>query len=62
MVTNLLGISGKTHIDWETWNLAKYGHPKALKEVLYHNEQDVIILEKLHDKIGAYSKWIKTSI
>jgi uncharacterized protein YprB with RNaseH-like and TPR domain len=62
VVTNFFGISGKTHIDWEVWVRAKYGDPKALKEVLYHNEQDVIILEKLHNKLGVFSKWIRSSI
>jgi uncharacterized protein YprB with RNaseH-like and TPR domain len=61
-ITNYLGISGKTHLDWGMWQLAQYGEPKALEEVLYHCEQDVEILEKLHERIGNFSKWIKTSI
>jgi len=57
-----LGIKGKTPIDKDVWRAAKYGDVKALKQVLEHNEQDVIILEKLHDKLEFTRKWIKKSI
>lgn len=57
-----LGIKGKTPLDKEIWRQAKYGEPKAIKKVLYHNTQDVIILEKLHDKIEFTKKWIKTGV
>lgn len=61
-ITHFLGIDGKTDIDWEVWNKARYGDKKALKEVLAHNKGDVIILEELHDRIGEFSKWIKSSL
>lgn len=61
-VTNLFGISGKTHIDWFVWLNAQYGDKKALKSVLEHNKQDVIILEKLHKRLGGFAKWSKASI
>jgi uncharacterized protein YprB with RNaseH-like and TPR domain len=61
-VTNYLGIVGKTPLDPAIWMKARYGDRKALEYVVEHNKNDVIILEKLHDRIGDFSKWIKTSI
>jgi uncharacterized protein YprB with RNaseH-like and TPR domain len=62
VVTNFLGIAGKTMLDPELWFIAQYGDEKALKEILYHNQEDVIILEKLHKRIEEYSKWDKRSL
>jgi len=62
VVTNFLGISGKTMLDPAIWFIAQYGDAKALKEILYHNEEDVIILEKLHKRIEEYTKWDKRSL
>jgi len=62
VVTKFLGIQGKTHLESEWFMKAKYGNKNALKDLLHHNEEDVIILEKLHDRIWSYSKWIRTSI
>jgi uncharacterized protein YprB with RNaseH-like and TPR domain len=56
------GIEGKTPIKIETWNKARYGDKKALKEVLVHNDGDVDILEKLFDRLEDYSKWTKRSL
>jgi len=58
----LLGIEGKTHVDLNVWQLAALGDEKSLKEVLTHNEYDVIILEELHDRLSFTRKWIKSSI
>lgn len=57
-----LGIEGKTHLDADTWIRASYGDKKALKYVLEHNEFDVDILEKLHDRLIGHRKWIKKSL
>jgi uncharacterized protein YprB with RNaseH-like and TPR domain len=57
-----LGIKGKTPIDKDVWRAAKYGDPKALREVLEHNKGDVVILEKLHNKLEFSRKWIRKSI
>lgn len=61
-VCDYFGIDGKTPIDKESWRQAKYGEPKALSTVLEHNIGDVLILERLHEKVEPYRKWIKTSI
>ena len=57
-----LNIKGKTPIDKSAWRKAKYGDSKALDEVLRHNRGDVIILEKLHNKIAFTRKWMRRSI
>jgi len=59
---DFLGIKGKTPIDKEVWRKAKYGDVKALQEVLQHNIGDVIITEKLHEKLAPFRKYIKTSV
>lgn len=57
-----LGISGKTPIEKEIWMSARYGNPKSLAYVLEHNKADVIITEKLHNKIEFTRKWLRRSI
>jgi len=51
---NHLGIKGKTHLDGKYWTLALSGDEKSLKYILDHNKKDVIILEKLHNRIKDY--------
>jgi uncharacterized protein YprB with RNaseH-like and TPR domain len=62
VITNFLGIAGKTPLDPEIWFIAQYGDVAALREILFHNEQDVIILEKLHKRIEEYTKWDRKSL
>jgi len=62
VITHFLGIEGKTPLDPELWFIAKYGDTKALKQILEHNEQDVIILEKLHERLEEYTTWQKRSL
>jgi len=59
---NYLGIDGKTPLDKDIWRLAKYGDRDAISLVLTHCEYDVIITERLHNRIEFMRKWIKTSI
>jgi uncharacterized protein YprB with RNaseH-like and TPR domain len=61
-VTTFLGIAGKTHLDLSIWNRARYGDPKALKYVYEHNTQDVLILEKLFERVKHFKKWTRKSI
>ena len=60
--TKFFGIDGKTHLDPAWFMRAKYGHKEALAELLYHNEEDVIILEKLHNLLWRHAKWIRKGI
>jgi len=53
-VCRLLNIKGKTHIENEYWIKALTGDKKSLKYILDHNKNDVIILEKVHDRIRGY--------
>lgn len=61
-VTKFLNIRGKNHVEGEIWIKARIGDKDALKYVLKHNIKDVIILEKLHDRLENYDKGILKSI
>jgi len=61
-VCQYLGIPGKTPIDKDIWMKARYGDKKALEYVLEHNKGDVIITEKLHNKLEFLRKWLRKSI
>ena len=61
-ITAFLDIPGKTPLDISVWFKAKYGDREALKNILEHNRQDVLILESLYKRIGKYSKWNRSSI
>ena len=50
----VLGIEGKTHINWQYWVMAMTGNEEALAYILEHNKQDVIILEKLHERLAPW--------
>jgi len=60
--TKFLGISGKTDLDFEYWQLACLGDKEAMSELLEHNKQDVIILEKLHRELEPYGKFDRKSL
>jgi uncharacterized protein YprB with RNaseH-like and TPR domain len=62
VVTRFFGIEGKTHLSPEMMMKARYGDSKALKWLLHHNREDVIITEELHNLLWEHSKWIKKSI
>lgn len=62
VATKFFGIEGKTPVSGDVWMKAKYGDPESLEYVLEHNDEDVIILEELHNKLWRYSKWIRKSI
>ena len=49
-----LGIEGKTHIESIYWIRALSGDKKSIDYILDHNKKDVIILEKLHDRVKDY--------
>lgn len=61
-VTTFLGIAGKTHLNLEIWNKARYGDKKALEYVLEHNRADVEILSLLWERVKPYRKWIRRSL
>ena len=50
----VLGIEGKTHINWNYWIKGMTGDPESLNYILEHNKYDVIILEKLHEKLAEF--------
>lgn len=62
VVTKFFGIEGKTHLEPEMLFLAQYGDEEAMKQLIHHNEEDVIILEELHNLLWRHAKWIRKSI
>lgn len=59
VATSYFGIDGKTKLDRNIWLKGKYGDPQSLKYILEHNFYDVIILERLHNKLLQLQKWTK---
>jgi len=62
VATEYLGIPGKTPLNAEIWNRAKYGDSQAIDAVVEHNIADVEILEQLHNRLSFTRKWLRTSI
>lgn len=58
-----LGIVGKTETNWENWLLAVTQAKKsAVEDIVEHNKQDLIITERLYDKLAPYAKLTRRSI
>jgi len=58
----VFGIDGKTEIDFYTWIRAIAGDKKALNDIIEHNRHDVIITDKLYNKIIQYERKLNRSI
>lgn len=58
-VTQFFDIDGKTKLDKKILLKARYGDEESLKYILHHNKQDVIILERLHNRLLKLQKWTK---
>jgi len=61
-VAELLGISGKNHVDMAIWQIAQMGSEKAFDYIKDHNKRDVIVLEQAYDRLEGYWKKSKRSI
>jgi uncharacterized protein YprB with RNaseH-like and TPR domain len=61
-VCNFFNIKGKGKVDGKLWSKARYGNYEALQEVLKHNIEDVIALEKVHKIMERFQKWMKKSV
>lgn len=61
-VTTFLKIPGKDHVLGETWGRARTGDPEALKYVVNHNVEDVVILERAYERLKKYFRLTKKSI
>jgi uncharacterized protein YprB with RNaseH-like and TPR domain len=62
VTTKFLGIPGKMPFDFLGWTMASFGNPAALKGLVQHNIQDVVILEEEHDVLEPFVKFNKNSI
>lgn len=59
MACKFFGIKGKTELEIEYWKRAGLGDKAAMEKLLLHNRNDVIILNKLFNKIEPYCKFDK---
>ena len=61
-VGKLIGVPDiKNHLDADIWTQALIS-PKARAYILDHNQRDVILLEKAHDRLMPYVKGIRRSV
>ena len=53
VIADILGITDvkKTQLSPKIWMLASAGHPKALAYIQDHNKKDVLLLQKVHQKL-----------
>jgi uncharacterized protein YprB with RNaseH-like and TPR domain len=51
-----LGIEGKTHINWKYWIRAMTGDKESLDYIFDHNKYDVLILERLHERLAKFEQ------
>ena len=58
----LLGIKGKNHVFGDIWIRAVTGDKKSIDYIQKHNLLDVIILEKLYDRMITFSAKTNRSI
>ena len=58
----LLGIKGKTHVLGDIWIRAVTGHQPSIDYIYKHNVPDVVILEKLYNKLITFSSKTNRSI
>ena len=54
-VCDHMHISGKTHLDARIWLTANTGNEESIKYIVEHNRWDVLILEKVHQKLGEFA-------
>ena len=61
-VADFLGIPGKTALKPEIWVQASFGDKKAIAYIHEHNIADVVILEKVHEKLEPFMRGVQRSI
>ncbi|MEA3560101.1 MAG: ribonuclease H-like domain-containing protein, partial [Candidatus Thermoplasmatota archaeon] len=63
VVSNALGIPGKTHVEGDYWIGATHQHRRDCLEMIFeHNKLDVIVLEKVYKKLKDYVMETRRSI
>lgn len=57
-----LGLGGKIKTDFDLWKNAYQGDEDALKEMQTYNDYDVVILEKVFDRMKPYVRRLKRMV
>ena len=52
----------KTPLDTQIWQMASVGHPESLQYIVDHNKKDVLLLERIHNKLKKVERPIYRSI
>lgn len=55
-VAALLGSPPKTHLPWDEWQRARYGHKKAIDKLLKYNVNDIRVLEDVYLRLRPVIK------
>jgi len=58
-LAEILGFGNKLKTDFALWRNAYHGDPKALKQMSRYNVKDVVLLEKVFNKLKPYVKGLK---
>jgi uncharacterized protein YprB with RNaseH-like and TPR domain len=61
-VSQFLETGAKQEVAGPVWASASFGDTKAFKQILQHNIQDVVILEKVWEKMTPFMKPVRRSI
>ena len=62
VATETLGIEGKTALPPAIWQKARLGDKDALAYAAEHCDEDVLILERLYERLKKYSRMTRKSI
>lgn len=62
VVTEFLGIEGKSRIPPEIWSHARLGYADAIEYVVEHCDEDVIILEEAYNVLQRFKKMTRKSV
>lgn len=53
-LAQFLGIGGKIQTDYKLWKRCLKGEKKAIDEMVRYNKMDVVLLEKVYDRLVPY--------
>jgi uncharacterized protein YprB with RNaseH-like and TPR domain len=53
-VCDILGVTGKTHLEPRIWVMANTGDEESLEYILDHNIKDVLILERVYKRLQEF--------
>jgi uncharacterized protein YprB with RNaseH-like and TPR domain len=61
-IAEFLGVNTKTPLHPGTWRRAVRGSMEDVAEIVEHNKQDVITLEKVYHRLKTYTGGVRRSL